>query len=481
MKKVLLIEDNKVTGKILQKKITEEADFEVVWALCLSEAKAVLGKEENFFAAIVDFSLPDALRGEAIGLVVSHNVPAIIFTGSMDADVRDFVWSHKVVDYVLKTDRSSLDYIISWLYRLESNKNIKVLVVDDSALFRKFIADLLQVHQYHVLTAGDGDAALSVLQEHPDIKLVITDFQMPHIDGYQLTEEIRKTHSKDDLGIIGISSVSNSSTAAHFIKNGANDFIVKQSFVIEEFYSRVSQCIENNKNIKKIQEINELKNKFLGMAAHDLRNPLSSIRGFSELLLEGGLDEDTASEFTSLIHSTSENMLVLLNDLLDISVIESGKFVLNLEKGDLLSVVERQVYLARSAASKKGMGLVTQLDSASAFVFDSGKISQAIDNLLGNAIKYSPQDSTICIRLENQDDSIKFCVRDQGPGISPDEKHKLFGEFSRLSSQPTGDEKSTGLGLAITKKIIKEHGGKIGVECGPGKGALFFFSLPTKR
>jgi len=208
---------------------------------------------------------------------------------------------------------------------------------------------------------------------------------------------------------------------------------------------------------------------------------LSSIRGFSELLLEGGLDEDTASEFTSLIHSTSENMLVLLNDLLDISVIESGKFVLNLEKGDLLSVVERQVYLARSAASKKGMGLVTQLDSASAFVFDSGKISQAIDNLLGNAIKYSPQDSTICIRLENQDDSIKFCVRDQGPGISPDEKHKLFGEFSRLSSQPTGDEKSTGLGLAITKKIIKEHGGKIGVECGPGKGALFFFSLPTKR
>ncbi|MDH5525368.1 MAG: response regulator [Desulfobulbaceae bacterium] len=477
-RKILIAEDSKFFGVLLQKRLGREPGFEVVWAKGLAEARVALEGQEGFFAAILDFNLPDAPYGEVIDEVVARNIPAIVFTGSISDEVRDIVWSKDVVDYVLKNDRNSPDYIVALLYRLERNSKIKVLVVDDSSFFRKVIGDLLKIHRYQVLTAGDGREALTVLAQHPEIRLVLTDFNMPHLDGFQLIEEIRKTYTRDDLGIIGISSADNHVMAAQFIKNGANDFIIKQAFLSEEFYSRVTHCIENIENIQEIREISELKNKFLGMAAHDLRNPLSSIRGFSELMLEGGLDDDSIQEFTSLIHSASEEMLVLLNDLLDISHIESGKFILNLEEGDLAAVVARRVKLISNNAAKKQMELETQLEAVPVFSFDPGKISQAIDNLISNAIKYAPHGTTVFIALKALPGQVRFSVRDQGPGISSEEGHKLFAEFSKLSSQATGGEKSTGLGLAITKKIIKEHGGEIGVESEPGQGATFYFTIP---
>jgi len=229
---------------------------------------------------------------------------------------------------------------------------------------------------------------------------------------------------------------------------------------------------------RRLRELNDLKNRFLGMAAHDLRNPLGSIRGFSDVLLEGGIDEATTKEFLTIISTVSNEMLDLLNELLDISVIESGKFTLSRETGDLAKLTGQRVHLCKSAATKKGITIKEDYPPFPEMKFDPKKVSQVMDNLISNAIKFSPLGSEITVSLRLEEKSARFFVEDKGPGISEEDKPKLFGEFQKLSARPTGDEKSTGLGLAIAKKIVAAHGGMIGVVSAPGGGSRFFFTLP---
>ncbi|MEE4356011.1 MAG: diguanylate cyclase [Desulfococcaceae bacterium] len=255
METVLIVEDSVFFGFVIQNKLREETRFEMQWVRSMSEAVAALDKTgNNFFAAILDFSLPDAPCGEIIDEVAGRGIPVIVFTSDLSEEVRELVWSKSVADYALKDDSQSLDYIVSMLSRIRKNPGIKILVVDDSVFFRKIISDLLRVHRYQVLNACNGIKALKIIDKHPDIKLVITDFSMPEMDGFTLTTKIRERYSKNELAIIGISSEGKNILAARFIKNGANDFIIKQSFLTEEFYSRVTQNIENLEHIQMLKD-----------------------------------------------------------------------------------------------------------------------------------------------------------------------------------------------------------------------------------
>lgn len=253
--KVLLVEDTQFFGRIVQKKIQAETPFETVWVRDMAEAVNVLdGSGGRFFAAILDFYLPDSSQGEIIDEVVSRGIPVIVFTSDLSEPVRELVWSKNVADYALKEDARSLDYIVTMLMRIRKNPAIGVLVVDDSVFFRKVLSDLLRVHRYRVINASDGVEALEALDQNPDIKLVITDFNMPRMDGFVLTSKIRERFDKTHLAIIGISSEGKNILAARFIKNGANDFIVKQSFLTEEFYSRVTQNIESLEHMQQVRD-----------------------------------------------------------------------------------------------------------------------------------------------------------------------------------------------------------------------------------
>ncbi len=254
MKSILVVEDSKFIGSMVKYRL-EEAAYDVVWVKKMSEAIKALDEEENnFFAALLDYNLPDAPRGEIIDEVSDRDIPSIVFTGLVSEEVRETVWAKGVVDYVIKDDPNSLEYLISMLRRIEINENIKVLIVDDSSFFRKALTDLLKIHRYHTLSARNGNEALDILEKHPDIKLVITDFHMPEMDGFTLTQKIRGIYKKDDLAIIGISSEGENIMAARFIKSGANDFLIKQSFLTEEFYCRVTQSVENIELIQMIRE-----------------------------------------------------------------------------------------------------------------------------------------------------------------------------------------------------------------------------------
>jgi len=242
-------------------------------------------------------------------------------------------------------------------------------------------------------------------------------------------------------------------------------------------HKREEQILENNKQLK---ELNELKNKFLGIASHDLRNPLYLIRSFSEILKDESIGSvnPKQKELLVKIFNASNFMRALLENLLDISKIESGKIELNKNVQDLNLIVGQQVELSQLLADKKNINLESQLEDLPPISIDQDAITQVIGNFIGNAIKFSPPNTKITVITENQEDGIKFSVCDEGPGISEEDQKLLFKEFQTLSAKPTGGEKSTGLGLAITQKLIHLHSGQVGVESRLGEGSSFFFTLP---
>jgi signal transduction histidine kinase len=187
---------------------------------------------------------------------------------------------------------------------------------------------------------------------------------------------------------------------------------------------------------------------------------------------------DEQKEYLGTINSAADDMLSLVNDLLDVSVIESGKLELQLRPGSLNDLLEYRIKMNKVVGERKNITLRAELSEIREAVFDANRIAQVIDNLIGNAMKFSPPGSTVYISSSEDGEAATVRVRDEGPGIPPEEQSRLFGEFQRLSVQPTGGEKSTGLGLAIVKKIIDAHQGTLKVESEPGSGSTFSFTIP---
>jgi diguanylate cyclase (GGDEF)-like protein len=255
MQKVLLVEDSVMFGRLAKNKIEKEFGQPVFWAKNYAETKEMLKREKSLFSmALLDFNLPDAPNGEVIDLVVSEGISSFVFTANMVEEVRTQVWKKKVADYIIKEDPNSLDYVVAAMRQLEENQNSLVLIVDDSLTFRNVISELLYIRKFRVLNAPDGKTALAILEQYPEIELVITDFNMPGIDGCKLCQKIRENFKHDQLAIIGFSSEEDRSLGARFIKSGANDYIVKQTFLVEEFYSRVNRSLETVHLIKQIRE-----------------------------------------------------------------------------------------------------------------------------------------------------------------------------------------------------------------------------------
>jgi signal transduction histidine kinase len=234
-----------------------------------------------------------------------------------------------------------------------------------------------------------------------------------------------------------------------------------------------------HKNIQ-LEELNEMKNKFLGIASHDLRNPIYLIKSFSEVLKDGvvGKLNEKQKELSRKIFNASNFMQGLLENLLDISKIESGKIEINKELQDFNATVNQQVELGQLLADRKNIRLNFDPGSLEDIPYDTNAITQVIGNFISNAVKFSPQESKVLVTTEKLENGIRFSVHDEGPGLSDEDQQLLFKEFQTLTARPTGGEKSTGLGLAICKKLIHLHDGQVGVSSVLGKGSVFYFSLP---
>ena len=251
-KQLLVVEDSKPIARVI-KQIGEALNYQVTIATTLAEVESILQGNNDFFAATIDYALPDAPNGEAIPCVLSHGIASVVMTGKMDETTRQKILAQPVVDYIPKENSQAFLYLKRILHWQITNTSTGILVVDDSSAARNYVSQLLKRRNFSVYLANDGVQALERLKQHRDIKLVITDLEMPKMDGIELTNEIRKIYSRDQLSIIGISGADNGMHSARFIKNGADDFL-RKPFCPEEFYCRITQNIENLNNIAEIQK-----------------------------------------------------------------------------------------------------------------------------------------------------------------------------------------------------------------------------------
>jgi two-component system sensor histidine kinase/response regulator len=365
-------------------------------------------------------------------------------------------------------------------------KGRRILAVDDDRINLRIIGGILRNEGYEIAEATSGEQALEVYATF-EPNLVLLDVMMPGIDGFATCRTLKKTYGDKCAPVIFVTAKSEADDVVMGFDAGGVDYLTKP-FRPKEVVARIrthlsnQQLVEQQKHlVDQLSKANAAKDRFLGMCAHDLRNPLSSIRGLAELMDENaiGILTPEQKEIVQTIHGASQSMLLLVNELLDVATIEAGHLKLEKTPVSIVEIVERSVHLSKIEASKKSTKIEMVKSASDPIVdVDRNKIRQVVDNLINNAVKYSPRGSTVTVFIHANAATAGFSVRDSGPGIPEAERHKLFKDYGTLSSVPTGGEKSTGLGLAICRKIVEAHHGTIGVDSIPGQGAEFIVSLP---
>lgn len=241
---VLIVDDTRSVAALLAERVRTETGLEPVLADSLASAEAQLAEDAGRFrVAVTDLKLPDAPDGEVVGRVMDRGVPCLVLTGGVDDDLRDRLIRLGVMDYVIKGEAGAVDHVIQAVSRLERNREVQVLIVDDSRSARDHLAALTQRWGYQTILAVDGHEALAYLDAEEAIRIVLVDQNMPGMDGVTLIREIRRKYGRNRLGIIGISSYGSGLLSARQLKAGANDFLTRP-FLEEEFCVRLNQNVD---------------------------------------------------------------------------------------------------------------------------------------------------------------------------------------------------------------------------------------------
>jgi signal transduction histidine kinase len=356
-----------------------------------------------------------------------------------------------------------------------------IMVVDDTPANLRLLTDILQTKGYIVLTFPRGALALAAAAKNPP-DLILLDINMPEMNGFEVCERLKADETLKDIPVIFISALTETEDKIKAFSLGAVDYVTKP-FQCDEVYARVESHLRQRRQHIELRTLNSLKDHFLGMAAHDLRNPLSAIFSLNELLIEELSPTLTTeqTDYFDTITAAGTFMVRLLNDLLDVCAIESGNLTLERQLIDISALTTKIVGINRIFAAPKNKTIIfTCLEDLPSVFVDAHRIEQVINNLLSNAMKYSHPGTCIRITLLHENDEIIISVADQGPGIPEKDQHKLFNAFGKTSVKPASDEdSSTGLGLLIVKKIVEAHGGRIWFKSELTKGTEFFFSLPV--
>jgi len=248
--RILVVEDSKTLGKLLCLKLENELGVKVDLAETMKDAE-LLASKESYLLATLDLVLPDAHNGEIVDTMLSFGIPSIVLTARLEKDIRDKFLKKGIIDYVFKESVEDINYVVRAIKRLLLNRKHTILIVEDSATHRLRLEKLTKNLFFNTLAVENGREALDTLNSHKDIKIVITDYNMPLMDGLELTKEIRKRYCRNEIAILVFSSNEDSSTSAIFLKRGADDYIYK-TVSQEEFGVRLNNIIESMENIETI-------------------------------------------------------------------------------------------------------------------------------------------------------------------------------------------------------------------------------------
>jgi signal transduction histidine kinase len=379
-----------------------------------------------------------------------------------------------------------------------------LLIVDDEAMLLEMLARLFH-ERYRVYTAESGDAALALLKQGIIPQVIIADQRMPGMQGPEFLAQSRGfvpqavriiltgyTDVQDIIASINLGHV------YRFITKPWNPEelleTVRISFEHHDISTRNKELADA---LARLEELNREKSELMGIVAHDLKNPMGAIKTISDMMIHQREEFSTEERenFLELINDAATRALDLIGSLLSLEAIEQGGVTIECETLNITNITAALVNHYTPIAETKSIRLhLEQPAELTAFV-ESQTLHQILDNLLSNAIKYSPPEKNVWIKAATRlepaympepdevvlmPNSVFIIVADEGPGLTSDDKIRLFGKFARLSAQPTGGESSTGLGLSIVKRYVEAMNGSIWVVSEAGRGAAFVVSLPQQ-
>ncbi len=526
--KILIVEDSK-TISLYQQNSLKSIGIDSYIAHDFDQTKDILKDNYNeIFLAIVDINLP-IYEDKVLDYLLKNNIPCIAMTGSFHSNLREKIIDKSLIDYIVLEDDQNLELMKSTVKRILNNKNTNVLVVDDSQSSRFALKRLLEQQNYNVLLASDPLEAISTLKTHDNIKLALIDYEMPHMNGAELTRIFRKSYSRMELAILAISVHTNPIITIEFLKAGANDFITKPyikeevnarisvnidmidqntnlyneiekrtniekelelkndtlNSIVKEMYDQKNDLIKLNKDLEIAKNISQnssiQKSNFLASMSHEIRTPMNAIMGFLDLLIK---DEDNEHKLDKLniIKSSSSSLMTIINDILDFSKIEQGKLLIEQRRVEIKTVFEVTALLFEQKFNEKSISHKINLDNnLPQYIYsDETRIKQIYSNLISNAIKFSDEKSQIISTICVKDNLFECSVQDFGIGIEKASLNSVFNSFEQEDTSTTRKFGGTGLGLSISKALVELLGGNIKVQSEKGKGSIFTFTLPFK-
>jgi signal transduction histidine kinase len=367
-----------------------------------------------------------------------------------------------------------------------SNTNDKILIVDDRPENLYSLETMLAEEGRTIVTAGSGQEALRVAYNE-DFSLIMLDVQMPDMDGFEVAQILKSARRTRKTPIVFVTAISKEKKyLLHGLNEGAVDYLFKP-LDVEITRAKVNTLLQFFNQQKELELknaelalLNEQKNYFLGMASHDLRNPLGNIITLAQFIgTDSGNLNDEQKEFLNTIIDSGQFMLNLLNDLLDVSKIDSGRMGLNMMEINIISIIQSSISDNHFHAKKKNINIFYSApDQLPQVIADASQLRQVMNNLLSNAVKFSEPGKSVEITVELIANAIRIDVKDQGQGIPVSELDKVFKPFQNTSVKATNGEKSTGLGLTIAKKVIEAHNGQLSVTSQVGNGSVFSFFIP---
>ena len=371
----------------------------------------------------------------------------------------------------------------------ESYQTPTILVVDDSHEANRVLCVLLGHEGFLVESAYGGEEAIAmILDDPPD--LVLLDVMMPEVDGLEVLRQVRQHPETVELPVIMVTALGDTQDVIQGLELGANDYLTKPP-QFEILAARVRTQLklkrlqdQRRQDILRLRELDALKDKFLQIAAHDLRNPLNNIVMSAELLDEHKEEfaqiDPEFKRILKMVRMAIRMMQSIINDFLDLRAMESGQLELQREQTSLNYVLEQALLQFGSYAEQKEVDVRSDLaDNLPDCFADPDRLMQIASNLIGNAIKYSHLGGSVVVTSRLHDGCLRVEVQDDGPGIPEEEMPLLFTPFSRLSNKPTGGEKSSGVGLSIARHLVELHQGTIGAESEAGVGSTFWFEIPA--
>jgi PAS domain S-box-containing protein len=488
--KVLLIEDDIIDRKLVEQlliKYTPPLKFTIESTGTLSGAIKCLSEAE-YDIALVDLGLPDSSGIEAVQKLneVSPRMPIVVLTGLDSEEVGLLAIKNGAADYLVKS-QSLKDLLIRTMRYAIERKNTEEKIKYAAQAWRitfDSISDMVSIHDTDFKIVRVNKAFASALHTEPKKVIGKTCYEILHNTKqpcpdcpHMLTLKTQKPHTfelfEPSLGIhLGIS------TSPVFDEKGK---IVGSVHIAKNITER--RLAEENlrKANEKLKEYNELKDEFVSTVSHELRTPLSIIQSAIRLVLDEipGKIVDKQKEVLTTALDSVKWLTKIVNSLLTLSKIESGKMDLHKEVVDICKLIQDTVSEYKPLAQEKGLSLNCELPGHNIDIsLDPDKMRQVLVNLISNSIKFTSEGGEIKVTCIKRDEEVQFSVRDTGIGIAKEDMIRLFNKFTQFSKNSSLKEKGTGLGLAIVKKLVEMHDGRINVESAIGQGTTFTISLP---